>query len=103
MPGRGEERVPATLFAGGPAEAAAYGEASRPYGGASTVAEGAAQEPDTQRPELGNPSDERAATPTAGGREGTSLALAALAVETQSEHTFITQFLAHWGGSQPGS
>jgi len=29
-----------------------------------------------------------------------ALALAPLAVETRDEHTFITQFLAHWGGAQ---
>jgi hypothetical protein len=29
-----------------------------------------------------------------------ALALAPLAVETHSEHAFITQFLAHWGSSQ---
>jgi hypothetical protein len=31
------------------------------------------------------------------------LALAPLAVEARDEHTFITQFLAHWGGSQVAS
>jgi hypothetical protein len=30
-----------------------------------------------------------------------ALALAPLAVEARDEHTFITQFLAHWGGAQP--
>ena len=29
-----------------------------------------------------------------------ALALAPLAVEARDEHTFITQFLAHWGGAQ---
>ena len=29
-----------------------------------------------------------------------ALALAPLAVEACDEHTFITQFLAHWGGAQ---
>jgi hypothetical protein len=29
-----------------------------------------------------------------------SLALAPLAVEARDEHTFITQFLAHWGSAQ---
>jgi hypothetical protein len=31
-----------------------------------------------------------------------ALALAPLAVEARDEHTFITQFLAHWGGAQAG-
>jgi hypothetical protein len=31
-----------------------------------------------------------------------ALALAPLAVEARDEHTFITQFLAHWGGAQEG-
>jgi len=30
-----------------------------------------------------------------------ALALAPLAVEARDEHTFVTQFLAHWGGAQP--
>jgi hypothetical protein len=29
-----------------------------------------------------------------------ALALAPLAVGTRDEHAFITQFLAHWGGSE---
>ena len=29
-----------------------------------------------------------------------ALALAPLAVEARDEHTFITQFLAHWGSAQ---
>ncbi|MBI4521263.1 MAG: ATP-binding protein [Gemmatimonadetes bacterium] len=32
-----------------------------------------------------------------------ALALAPLAVEADEEHTFITQFLAHWGSAQAGS
>jgi hypothetical protein len=32
-----------------------------------------------------------------------ALALAPLAVEARDEHTFITQFLAHWGSAQAGS
>jgi hypothetical protein len=32
-----------------------------------------------------------------------ALALAPLAVEARDEHTFITQFLAHWGSAQSGS
>ena len=32
-----------------------------------------------------------------------ALALAPLAVESQDEHAFITQFLAHWGGAQSTS
>ena len=32
-----------------------------------------------------------------------ALALAPLAVEARDEHTFITQFLAHWGSAQPAS
>jgi hypothetical protein len=32
-----------------------------------------------------------------------ALALAPLAVEARDEHTFITQFLAHWGSAQTGS
>jgi hypothetical protein len=32
-----------------------------------------------------------------------ALALAPLAVEMRDEHTFITQFLAHWGGAQTAS
>ena len=32
-----------------------------------------------------------------------ALALAPLAVEARDEHTFITQFLAHWGGAQTSS
>ena len=32
-----------------------------------------------------------------------ALALAPLAVEARDEHTFITQFLAHWGSAQNSS
>ena len=32
-----------------------------------------------------------------------ALALAPLAVEARDEHTFITQFLAHWGSAQSAS
>jgi hypothetical protein len=32
-----------------------------------------------------------------------ALALAPLAVEARDEHTFITQFLAHWGSAQAGN
>lgn len=175
MPGRGHERVPATLFAGTPAESAGA-DVER---SADIAGEGNAPEPDAQHPQTDASSDDRAnpepeSAPTnagaSGGREEASLAtasgaletvpgrrrraryglrvqfesrpgdrelarlvdstiwindahpaygravssrstgyhmalavaltLAPLAVEMENEHAFITQFLAHWGGSQ---
>jgi Histidine kinase-, DNA gyrase B-, and HSP90-like ATPase len=170
MPGRGEERVPAPLFANVP-----IGHASAGDGNALPPTEGTTGEqpagPSTPKPESPFPSPEE--MPPAGGEDGplhasiaasagtlasvpgrrrparygllvqfesrpadselgrlvdstvwindahpaytragasrsfgyhialaVALALAPLAVDARSEHTFITQFLAHWGSAQ---
>ncbi len=162
MPGRGDERVPATLFANPPAgqEVAGAESATRTAEGATRKEPQGASPPSPDSaapPEVGQPPPQLAASADTlhamrGRRRparygllvqfesrpddpelarlvdstiwinvahaayrravasrslgyhtalAVALALAPLAVESQDEHSFITQFLAHWGAAPP--
>jgi hypothetical protein len=113
MPGGGDARVPATLFASTPTEpSGADVEGALPQGGAGTVAEGSPQTPDAPPPAPGTPSDEREIhepepAPVEGGRKETPLPSASGTLDTvpgrrrRARYGLVVQFESRPGDVEP--